>query len=327
MFKKDNILLHAQRADAPESFVQELSAYLDHVYATPTLLAALKERYELLFGENSQDFLPIISVRSLPLPADSEEKYPGFFETVLYLAAAENFNHFVQTELADLPMDISDTYYKNLRRFMEMNYVRDNSYALRSRLAYFLYGYAKPFILLLGRLSYQLHVYNVKEYGFHICEDNCGTRIFVPYGQPIPTAYTEILPDGEKFITIHIPGSDRLTEESVLASIHCALPILRHVYGKHNPRCIVCHSWLLTPQLESMLKPSANILRFQKLFDLVQAEPAPNALYELVFKSPIVPLEQLQPKNDFQKNVLELYKAGGILHNGLGVLKKEIGVL
>lgn len=319
MFSKENILPIARKALYSEEFIKEIENYLDYVRKNKDLLSQLDNYYNKLFI--SQDIFPIKDIENIPLPQESQEKYKGFFELVIYLAASKHFENFIKANgFENCKYNLFDTYYKNIRRFSEMNFVRDNTYAL-IRHGYFVYGYAKPYILHIGRLSYELRLYDNSVYD--ICENSDGKRIFVKTGE-IPKGFRRIINNNEPYITIHIPGNDKLSQESIIDSIKTATPILKKVFKKYNPRHFLCTSWLISPQLSTFLKDTSNIKKFSDMFDIEIGAPAENALFEHIFKCPVCPISELIPENDFQKNILSLYKNGEKLCNGIGILKKEL---
>ena len=320
MFTRENILYHAKKAQAPQELEKQLEQYLAFVEETPELLYALKQRYETLFC-NPNPIFPIRSVGDMTPPGISESVYPGLFDTTIYLAAAGHFSDYVARNGIDTPqLDLVDTYYKNLRRFMQMNYVRDNTYAL-VRHGYFLYGYALPFSLRIGRLAYELRLYSSSKYS--VCEDSSGNRTFVKAGEEISSHLTSIIASGEPYVTIHIPGEGRLDEQAVAQSLEIAPPILRKVFEKYHPRYIMCDSWLLSPQLREFIRPTSNIAKFQNMFDIIRGDAQANAIYDNIFKIPLCPIEEIVPQNDFQKSILRICKRDGAIYNGIGILKKE----
>ena len=319
MFTKENILPIAKKADYNDEFIAKIEEYLNFVAENPVLQYELKKYYNTLFVD--EDIFPIIKVESMPLPQKSEEKYKGFFELVIYLAATKHFeNYIINNGFDNCKYDLIDTYYKNIRRFSEMNYVRDNTYSL-IRLGYFLYGYAKPYILHIGRLSYELRLYDNSLYDIY--EDQNGDRHFIKSGEEVSCGYEKIIENGEPYITIHIPGVGKLETQDILDSIKNATPILKKVFKKYNPKHFLCTSWLISPQITPFLKETSNIYKFSNMFDKAIANPAPNAIYEHIFKCPICPINELVAQNEFQKNILSIYEKGDELCNGIGILKKE----
>lgn len=314
----------AKKADFPPEFISELEAYLDFAFADGEIKRALEEYYNLLF-KGEKDTFPISLVDDIPIPEASEEKFPGFFSSVIFFAAAEHFEDYItENGLENCKYDLSATYYKNLRRFAQMNFDQKSSYAFIKHGRY-LYGYSKPYILHVGRLSYELM--EEKEAPCEVYENEEGERMLLLKGEAPKEGFEKLLKEGDYYITIHIPGNDKLTREAVEESIAEALPIIRKTFGKYNPKCFLCDSWLLSPQLLSFLKEDSNIRAFQSIFQIIKGGLCEGSLFEHIFCVPYCPVTELKPRNSFQKSILSLYDKGERLHAGYGLLKKEYSEL
>jgi hypothetical protein len=77
-----------------------------------------------------------------------------------------------------------------------------------------------------------------------------------------------------RVLSLHIPPKGRLdaqeSEESVAAAVEC----FGQWYPEEPLAGLVCHSWLLDPQLGEYLRPESNIMRFQSRFDLLPYLPS-----------------------------------------------------
>ena len=356
MLQIKSALLHARRAELPEKFIGTLEEYISFLTENTDICQMIRERYSLLF-ESETSIFPISDVSKLPLPEKSEKRYPGFFNTVVFLLAAEHFDEFLKRGSFECANELQDTYYKNLRRLMEMNKVQDGTYAL-VRHGHYLYGYAKPFILRIGRLAYQLMQYD----GSLLCPFSDSGRVrfalnptakLTDYGYPSEAGESRLwnegiligedgaascerveidegdmlLKKGDFYITVHIPGDGRLLPELVKDSFKRAEPILKKAFREYSPKLFACASWLLSPQLKKIVDKDSNIRKFQDCFDIAAALPNTASLYEHIFKTPIKPISELEAQNEFQKRILGIYERGEELHMGFGILKKEIAKL
>jgi hypothetical protein len=256
--------------------------------------------------------------------------------------------------------EIMGQYYEKYRYFVRLNIISHNTPAL-CRLSAFLYGYAKPFILQIGRLVYQIIPF--RDYA-EMYENSDGDRIFV--ATPNYTYNLEGLQDKEGFIpvykktdctllahvfkkdgtlsvaadnidlneyklilkpgnmvaTIHIPSGDKLTKEEVKKSIVMAEEVLKkHVQPVSD---FVCQTWFLDPALRpDVIKDGSNMAEFADIFDIICGSDNENhSIFEHVFNTYRRPLEELVPQNSFQERILERAKKGNNLYWGFGVLKK-----
>jgi len=258
---------------------------------------------EECFMDNLYDqLLPI------PLPACCEDNYPGMLKTVVYLLASDHFKRFIQTN--NLPENFIEKYYAKYRGTCASNIRYANTYGL-CNLSQFVYTYAYPLNINIGRLTYQL--LSFKDY-CELYEDEDGKRFFlalpnytydetghqnvdatfVPVYEKqgnILTAHTfdelgllvkepaqydltkiqKLLGPEDKVITIHIPGGTKLTPESVDQSIAEADAFFSKCFAKFHFKAIVCQTWFLDTQLREILSDDSNMIKFQKRFDLVMA--------------------------------------------------------
>jgi hypothetical protein len=61
---------------------------------------------------------------------------------------------------------------------------------------------------------------------------------------------------------------------------------LRDYFPEFSYKAFVCGSWLLDPQLETLLGRDANIVKFGKRFARLTAKSAGNGVFNFVFKKP-----------------------------------------
>lgn len=359
-FSKEEISKKAEAAQLPEEHRDMLLGFLDYAEAHPDVLAHLWQWYYALY-ESGEAVFPISRAQHMPRHEAAEKLHRGEMESVLYLAAIDALDAFLQkTGLCESGFDFLETYRKTYRRMANFNLVRDNTYAL-FRLGYFLYGYSHPFTLSIGRLNYEMvtfkdfcEVYEGEgrricialptgaygedglreEEGFHPPyaknEKTLTAHTFDSEGrltkEPITldlTKYRLLYKPGDMVVTVHIPGGDRLTEEAISASLAAAKKIFSTYFAHMHLKGFVCHSWLLDPQLRTVLGETSNILAFQRRFDVISATEDKNALYEHVFAVPLCPIEELQPQNKFQAGILNMVKSGKKIRAGYGFLKEE----
>lgn len=359
-FSKEEISKKAEAAKLPTEHRDMLLGFLDYAEAHPDVLAHMWQWYYALY-ESGEVVFPIIRVQRMPRHEEAETLHKGEMESVIYLAAIDAFDEFLQkTGLCNSEFDFLESYRKTYRRMANFNLVRDNTYAL-FRLGYFLYGYSHPFTLSIGRLNYEITSFK------DFCEvyEKGGKRTIIAlpegaYGEdglreeegfcppykkngnwltahsfdnegkltkePITidlNEYRLLYKPGDMVVTVHIPGGDRLNEEAISASISAAKEIFSTHFAHMNLKGFVCHSWLLDPQLRTVLGETSNILAFQRRFDVISATEDKNALYEHVFGVPICPVEELKPTNKFQSSLLDMIKSGRKIRVGYGFLKED----
>lgn len=300
----------------------------------------------------------------VPVPAVCEEKFPGALKAVVYLAAADHLADLLKQRC--LSEKYITDYYENYKRFADMNVVSHDTYGF-CRLASFVYAYAYPFIITIGRFRFQLthfkdycevytdengkrviiatplYTYNNRGYrdensAFAPVYEKDGNQLtahtFNEKGLLVMTPQTfdlsrlTLLYSKEDIVaTIHIPAGGKLTPDIVDASIQEAKQVLPQFFPDMNIRAIVCQTWFLDTQLQDILPPESNMLKFQKKFDLVMAADNQNhSIFDHIFNVKPTALENLVPKNNFQKTMLERALRGEKLYWCFGILKDQGGL-
>lgn len=132
----------------------------------------------------------------------------------------------------------------------------------------------------------------------------------------------ELCPDDD-VVTLHIHEGGKLTMDDIKESLVRA----REVFGKYFPtyKSFVCRTWFLEPALRGeVIKDTSNMAMYADMFDVICEEDQNNhSVFEHVFKVAHQPLENLTPKNDFQKRVLDRALRGEKIYWTYGVLKND----
>lgn len=289
---------------------------------------------------------------------ESEKLYPGMFKACVYLLAAEHLRSWLEER--ELPKSILENYFGRYHYFIKLNLATHNTNGF-CRLSPFLYAYAKPFSMVIGRLAFQLTKYknycevyeNAKGERFfaalpnytydvdgHICENGItpvysvenniltcqsyrddGTLSDIKTELDL-SEYTKILSPGDVAVTIHIPEGGKLSSELVHQSIKDAWPIINKFIAK--PKALVCWTWFIDPGLRDVIKDGSNMRNFANLFDVICVEDNDNhSIFEHVFVTKRTELTNLKPQNEFQRKILERAISGKKIYWSYGLLKKE----
>ncbi|MGN0331652.1 MAG: acyltransferase domain-containing protein [Lachnospiraceae bacterium] len=70
---------------------------------------------------------------------------------------------------------------------------------------------------------------------------------------------------GTKVLNVHIPAGEKLDYEACRESVKRAEVFFEDIYEAY-----ICDSWLLSPKLRDILPETSNIIRFQKMFEIVK---------------------------------------------------------
>jgi hypothetical protein len=148
--------------------------------------------------------------------------------------------------------------------------------------------------------------------------------------QPVELAEAEwqqVLASGDPVLDMHIPAGEPLAEDACRESFRRALEFWpRHFPELPPAKGFVIHAWLLDPGLRQVLPPTANLVRFQKLFHVypVWGEEAGVFVRILGDKRPDL---SHNPRSDTLRTAVKAwYDAGHRFNGGAGgVLREHIG--
>ena len=125
----------------------------------------------------------------------------------------------------------------------------------------------------------------------------------------------------EQCIKIHIPVGDRLYIDSVKESITDSKVYVEKYFGLQSPK-YYCVSWLLSPELHTLVKKNSNIYMFYDLFEIIPSVNALADLLEFVFKLPkINNYTSLPESTSLQKEIKKMLLSNKCIHVGSGKLK------
>jgi hypothetical protein len=126
---------------------------------------------------------------------------------------------------------------------------------------------------------------------------------------------------GTPCLNLHIP--DFLGPLSP-AACDRALALAGAFFPRHYPEeryeAVLCHSWLLDPQLKRYLPEDSNIVRFQERFRVAREDPEPadTEPVQFVFGDPELPVESLPRRTSVERAVGDHLRAGGHWYIGHG---------
>lgn len=119
----------------------------------------------------------------------------------------------------------------------------------------------------------------------------------------------------EDAIHLHIPSDARLE-----------LPLLRRSWERAREMLggadMVCHSWLLSPDLPGLLDADSRILAFRRNFRILSPEPD-DSFRQWVFKNPGLPDDRLPEDTSLQRKLKAFLRSGHTFHAARGTLIEE----
>lgn len=134
---------------------------------------------------------------------------------------------------------------------------------------------------------------------------------------PIPGA-----PAGTPILSVHIPSDAVLSQEALQDSYTQAAHFFARqgacICAHGSPQRMMCGSWLLSPELQSMLDEASGIRRFAKDYTIYAVDPDNESFYEWLFEKKKDPAEMPQ-KTSLQRKAAAHLAKGGRLGSARGI--------
>lgn len=127
----------------------------------------------------------------------------------------------------------------------------------------------------------------------------------------LPAAeWEKVLSPGDSILEIHIPEGEALAEELCRDSFVQAREFFHEHLQETSPQAFACYSWILNTQFEMMLRPSSNLLAWQRELSLF---PVPSTgrdgLYFVFYQDEIDPATA--PQDTFLRRAFVNHLAQG----------------
>lgn len=133
----------------------------------------------------------------------------------------------------------------------------------------------------------------------------------------------EMIDDGRKRVSIHIPSDAVLTREKCDVSMEAAESFFARYFPDYRDKDYVCHSWLLAPELKALLPEDSHILDFQRRFRIQEVDYQGQEYVEWVFRTGNARVADYPENTCLQKSMKKYLQEGGKIGNGFGVWIKN----
>lgn len=339
----------------PEDASHEVSSAVSKCIADDKLMDAVEKYYKDFFVAEKEYGREISEITDSY--TDSKLGAGMIFTVVIFLRA-----FILTSEKTFIYNKEAVNFFNPVIRHYLLNIKRNNSFGFMNVQRFWAYCYLRPTSFELGRLAFEIMDYNYgyevwldpktgksypvalqgerfDENGLPDSEGSFCTTL--SYDGETLTGYTYkndgtldfeiktfkgykcVLKGGDKVVAVHMPGNARLSEEAVSASLIGAKEFFDTYFNNLDYKAFVSSSWLLDTGLRKILKEDSNIVKLQKRFRIALAFKNNFSLFDNIFEVPRCPIEELIPKNRFQKEVLEMIKGGRSLYSGRGYILKE----
>jgi hypothetical protein len=125
-----------------------------------------------------------------------------------------------------------------------------------------------------------------------------------------------VLGQGDPVLDMHIPGEGALTLDTLRDALSQAEAFFDQYYPERPFAAYACDSWLFSPQIEAMLPPKSNILRWQHEGYLFPADDDEGSFLLFTFGSATIDLAMAPQDTRLRRAIIAYLASGGELRSG-----------
>jgi hypothetical protein len=115
--------------------------------------------------------------------------------------------------------------------------------------------------------------------------------------------WEKVLDKDDALLEVHIPRDTAFDMASLKETYAQAKEFFATYFPEVETKGMVSHSWLFTPQLREMLRPTSNIVKFQQQFYLYPTAGSVQFLWNFVFNE-LTEVKDAKPDTSLRKQVL-----------------------
>ncbi|MBR3837955.1 MAG: hypothetical protein IKJ74_07450 [Clostridia bacterium] len=132
-----------------------------------------------------------------------------------------------------------------------------------------------------------------------------------------------LMKPGDNFIAVHIPRGSDISVEAFRAAREGAKKIIKQGFSEYDPKMFHCYSWLLSKDLEPMLKPDSKILAFGNTWiRYPQKDASGKSVFSFVFPATFNgPYEDLPEDTSLMRALKKHYIEGKVVLSYAGVIE------
>lgn len=130
------------------------------------------------------------------------------------------------------------------------------------------------------------------------------------------SAWQKVLEKGDPAIRLHIPPLGKMTPEMIDKTIEAAKEFAKKHFPEFEYKAFVCHSWLMDTQLDTLLNPESNIVKFSQRFHRLTLKSKGEDVFNFIFNKPDMnfKIQDLPENSSLQKTLKEHYLDGKAIY-------------
>ena len=136
------------------------------------------------------------------------------------------------------------------------------------------------------------------------------------------TEWEKVLATGDPTVSVHIPAGGGLTPAVVDETLAQFRSFLAAYYPEYDYRACVCASWLMDPQLDTLLPEDSNIVHFSRRFTRLARKSQGDGVFNFIFSKPDMnfDIRDLPENTRLEKAIKQHYLSGKAVYEMNGFI-------
>lgn len=128
--------------------------------------------------------------------------------------------------------------------------------------------------------------------------------------------WKQVLANGDPIIRLHIPPFGKMTPEMITQTIEATKEFASKYFSDFSYKAFACHSWLMDPQLDTLLGERTNIVKFSQRFHRLTYKSKGEAVFNFIFNKPDMnfDVKELPEDSSLQKALKNNYLSGKAIY-------------
>lgn len=135
--------------------------------------------------------------------------------------------------------------------------------------------------------------------------------------------YDIFLRPGDPIVSVHIPRGTDISATNATQALKAGFQDAVLYYPEHAAKALWCQSWLLDPNLQTLLKHNSRIVQFGNLFTRYPVQSKGKEIFSFVYRKQM-PLSDLPEKTSLEQALKQHYLNGKFIHAYAGVILPEL---
>ena len=136
--------------------------------------------------------------------------------------------------------------------------------------------------------------------------------------------WEKVLETGDPVIRLHIPPFGKMTPELIDKTLEETKKFAKEHYPDFEYKAFACHSWLVDPQLDELLNPESNIVKFRQRFHSMTCKSSGKDVFNFIFNKPNMDFDihDLPEESSLQRALKRHYLSGKAIYEMEGFIEK-----